>query len=39
MKIAYAGERGAFAELAALEYFGKKCQYTAVSDFSMVLNQ
>lgn len=36
MNIAYAGERGAFAELAAIEYFGKKCQYTAVSDFAMV---
>jgi len=36
MKIAYAGERGAFAELAAMEYFGEKCQYTAVSDFAAV---
>ncbi len=36
MIIAYAGERGAFAELAAMEYFGKNCQYTAVSDFATV---
>jgi prephenate dehydratase len=36
MKIAYAGERGAFAELAAIEYFGKRCQHIAVSDFSTV---
>ncbi len=36
MKVAYAGERGAFAELAAIEYFGKKCQYIAVGDFSTV---
>lgn len=36
MIIAYAGERGAFAELAAMEYFGKNCQNTAVSDFATV---
>ncbi|HEX3019463.1 MAG TPA: prephenate dehydratase [Chitinispirillaceae bacterium] len=36
MKVAYAGERGAFAELAAMEYFGKKCQYSAVGDFAAV---
>lgn len=36
MKIGYAGERGAFAELAAVEYFGKKGQYVNFPDFDTV---
>ncbi|MBN2037817.1 MAG: prephenate dehydratase [Chitinispirillaceae bacterium] len=33
MTIAYAGERGAFGELAAIEYFGGKKRAVAVPDF------
>jgi prephenate dehydratase len=34
MKIAFAGELGAFAELAAIEYFGKECVAVPCPDFS-----
>jgi prephenate dehydratase len=34
--IAFAGERGAFAELAALEYFGEKAGVIALPEFSDV---
>jgi len=36
MKIAFAGERGAFAELAAVQYFGQSQQYVAVPEFENV---
>ncbi len=36
MTIAFAGERGAFGELAAIEYFGEKEKSAAVPEFSDV---
>lgn len=36
MTIAFAGERGAFAELAAIEYFGEGIKRTALPEFSDV---
>ncbi|MGA2507369.1 MAG: prephenate dehydratase [Chitinispirillaceae bacterium] len=36
MTVAFAGERGAFGELAAIEYFGEKGKLTALPDFADV---
>ncbi|MBN1309655.1 MAG: prephenate dehydratase [Chitinispirillaceae bacterium] len=38
MKAIYAGERGSFAELAAREYFGRKCRIEQVALFEDVFN-
>jgi prephenate dehydratase len=38
MKIAFAGERGAFAELAAIQYFGDNHKLVPVNEFSDVFN-
>jgi prephenate dehydratase len=38
MTIAFAGERGAYAELAAIEYFGKKKNLVAVPEFTDVFS-
>ena len=38
MKIAYAGERGAFGELAAMEYFGRTCSFVAFPEFADVFS-
>jgi len=38
MKAVFAGEKGAFAEIAAREYFGGKAEITSVRDFEDVFN-
>lgn len=38
MKAVFAGERGAFGELAAKEYFGSKCGLESVPEFADVFN-